>query len=253
MKRRLAKWTGAVFVLAVLLFLVFGRPGPQRVTFGPHKADVKFVPFEDADRNPWLDISVPIVGRIVYPNIEKIPLAANDDRRFVSGYIVVEKQGAAWTSPDRFEVGGALVEDDKTYLRVEYPSSKEDAAKPKVLRIENVEDILVRRAFDASKPAARYGEAITKVGEVTISARLGAVDDAGPMVIFKVDATPSIGTVHLRTKFCDERLTGPWPARIRVLAKPEPDGAFILDGTVAHGPGAEPSGAETSFKLAMKL
>ncbi len=264
MNRRVAITVGLGLLTVGVGLAVLNRPRPPIVTIGPHRTEMKFVPFSEANPKPWFDFKLPVFGRVAFPSAKPLPgVNPADDPRFVAGYIVVQSPGATWQSRgilDRWEIAGQRFgrmpwEDQVSVLRVGYPRSVKEASEPAKINIGG-EAVPVYRTFDPTKLPARYEDLVIQQGELKISVRYLYLDGGEPSVEIMINAPVETGTVRVETgskhRSSSFSTSGWFPVRVTATAEVAPDGTLSVDGTISHGLNDKPVGAPSPLKIRMK-
>lgn len=263
-KRRVAITVGLALLSVGVALAVLNRPRPPIVTIGPHRTEMKFVPFSEANPKPWFDFKLPIIGRVAFPNAKPLPgVDPTDDPRFVAGYIVVQSPNAHWQSRgilDSWEFTGQFLgtkygAEPVSVLPVGYPRSAEEASEPAKINVGG-EAVPVYRMFDPSKLPARYEDQITPLGDLTISVRYLFLTEGVPSVEILIKAPTESGTVRLETgsahRSSSYSMSGPFPVRYTTSAEVSKDGTLSVDGTISYGLNDKPVGSPIPLKIRLK-
>lgn len=242
---------------------VLNRPRPPIVTIGPHRTEMKFVPFSEANPRPWFDFKLPVIGRVAFPNAKPLPgVNPTDDPRFVAGYIVVQSPNARWQSRgilDSWEFTGVFSTpygaEPVSVLPVGYPRSVEEASQPAKINIGG-EAVPVYRTFDPSKLPARYEDLVILQGDLKITVRYLFLNEGEPSVEILIYSSADSGTVQIETgsahRSSSYSMSGPFPVRYTTAAEVSKDGTLSVDGTISYGLDDKPVGSPIPLKIRLK-
>lgn len=161
----------------------------------PPTSRFRYIPFSEAHPRPLLDLTMPVLGRIVFPKSEPLAgISSEDDPRFIAGYIT-GNEPIGWVCLE----GLYLIPAKGRPVPVAFPPQSQLTNMELGSGGSWAERTSVTIAFQPDRLPARLGSSF-RIRELVFNYRVVHVNGDHALLALRIDAPVVTGEVELNIK-----------------------------------------------------